>query len=112
MPITSPRPLIAYAGTYWNSQRYLRVDIKAEGGRLFWALQGLESEMYELEHYHNNTWTWLRPRNYLVSRGRWVDQPPMYWLVKFRGPAQGPIQSVTWIHETNVPSGETFFKEI
>ncbi|KAI3327286.1 beta-lactamase/transpeptidase-like protein [Xylariaceae sp. AK1471] len=80
---TASKPLEAYVGTYWNKQRYLKVDVTIDKGKLQWELQDLESEKFELDHFNGDTFLWLRPRNYMAKRGRWVEYPPVFWKVRF-----------------------------
>lgn len=107
---TYPKPLDAYVGTYWNAQRYLKIKVTLSNGKLAWALQGLDSEEFELVHYENDTFLWYKNRDYLVSRGRWVDQPPIYWKLRFCSNAAGEIASVKWTNDPGVLDGEEFFK--
>ncbi|KAH9904257.1 beta-lactamase/transpeptidase-like protein [Xylariomycetidae sp. FL2044] len=109
-PLT--RPLEAYVGVYWNKRRYQKIDVSLDTeGRLFWALEGLEAEKYELEHYENDTFLWLKPRDYLVSRGRWVGQPPNYWKLKFVADEDGEIRMVNWLYDASVPENGNYFKD-
>ncbi|KAI8685217.1 hypothetical protein NCS57_00190400 [Fusarium keratoplasticum] len=108
---TSPKPLEAYVGTYWNKKHYLRIDVTLDDGELSWALQGLESEKFKLDHYENDTFLWLRSRDYMASRGRWVDQPPVFWKLTFRESKDGSISSLNWVHDPDVLDGEEYYKE-
>lgn len=60
---TSPRHLGEYIGTYTNSIKTIKIKVTHRHNKLCFALQGLESEKYELTHYQSDTFTWLRPRN-------------------------------------------------
>ncbi|KAM0329221.1 hypothetical protein ACHAQA_004521 [Verticillium albo-atrum] len=108
---TSSKPLPSYTGTYWNKQRYLKIDVTLSDDKLSWALQGLDSEKFELDHYEGDTFLWLKDRNYMAKRGRWVGQAPVFWKLRFNANAAGEITSVTWAHDADVPEGEEFFKE-
>lgn len=77
-PNTSPRALTKYVGTYWNAIRVMKIVVTLEDGVLYWAQQGLETEKFALNHYQDDVCTWLQPRNELVKRGRWVDQPKVF----------------------------------
>lgn len=73
---TWKRDLSDYEGTYRHesSNFEIVVEIKVSKGkeRLYWLLQGRESERYELTHYQYSTFTWLQPFDDLIPRGRWV----------------------------------------
>lgn len=77
-----------------------------EEGVLYWALQGLESEKFRLEHYEHNVFTWLQPRDELAKRGRWVDQGAAFWKVDFRMDDAGEIDRLMWVHDVGVPAVE------
>jgi hypothetical protein len=67
---TSAKPFEAYTGVYWNKQRYIKIEVMLEDGKLYWAVQGLDTEKFETGHFDGNTFTWLRARDYLAKRGR------------------------------------------
>ena len=71
---TSPKKLEDYIGTYWDAIHVMKIEVSFEDGTLYWALQGLPSEKFSLDHYEHDTFTSLRPRNELAKRGRWVNQ--------------------------------------
>jgi len=77
---------------------------------LYYAAQGLESEKYILEHYEDDIFTWIRTRIELVARGRWVDQGPEFWKIKFRLDEDGNVDRLNWVHDVEVTEGETFYK--
>lgn len=102
---TSPKDLEEYVGVYWIDAHIFKIAVTLEDGRLFWALQGLDSEKYELKHYEDDTFLWLLPRNELSRRGRWVgsDQGPAFWKAEFRA-SGGPIDELYWAHDSDVPA--------
>lgn len=83
---TTHRPLEAYVGTYWNEKRYLMIRVTLRRRQLSWALQDREDQRFELYHYEYDTFEWLKPRNYLVARGRWIagDLLPSFWKLCFK----------------------------
>lgn len=107
----STTPYEAYVGTYWNKQRYLKIEVTMKGWTLYWALQGLESEKFGLAPFEDDTYLWIGSRNKMAARGRWVDQPPIFWKIKFRSNEQGEITVLNWAHDPDVPDGEDFFRE-
>lgn len=83
---TSPHKIESYTGSYWDALHIVKIVVTVENDDLFWALQGLESEKFQLMHYQDSIFTWLRPRNELSRRGRWVgiDQVPAFWKLEFK----------------------------
>ncbi|CAG5178710.1 uncharacterized protein ALTATR162_LOCUS8837 [Alternaria atra] len=93
---TLVKPLDEYVGTYWNDLHIFKVDVKLENGQLYWLLQGLESEEFSLNHYEDDSFTWLQPHNEVSRRGRWVecDQGPDFWKAVFKGGEDGKINKL------------------
>ncbi|KAF5572545.1 penicillin-binding protein [Fusarium pseudoanthophilum] len=73
--------------------------------KLYWLMYGLETEMFELVHYHEDTFTWLQPRDELVSRGRWVrsGQGATFWEVKFEASESATIDKLIWVPDSELP---------
>jgi hypothetical protein len=102
---TSPRALEEYVGTYWDNANVFKIVVDLVDNKLYWRLQGLDSERFQLEHYEDDTFTWLLPRNELSRRGRWVesDQGPAFWKAVFECSNNGQIDQLFWAHDTGVP---------
>ncbi|KAJ9490055.1 hypothetical protein VN97_g3201 [Penicillium thymicola] len=62
---TSPRELAGYVETYWDNIHVFKIVVDLEDNKLYWRLQGLDSEKFPLEHYEDDTFTWLLSRNEL-----------------------------------------------
>ena len=103
---TSPRSLEDYVGTYWNELHVFKIEVTLEEGSLYWALQGLKSEKFRLDHYEHDVLTWLQTRNELARRGRWVDQGAPFWKVDFKVNDKGRIKKSMWVHDIRVPAVE------
>jgi hypothetical protein len=48
--------------------------------------------------------------NELAARGRWVDQGPEFWKIKFRLGRDGNVDQLNWVHDAEVTEEETFYK--
>ena len=107
---TSPRNLEAYTGTYTNAIKTMKIEVTQEDNKLYFALHGLESEMYELTHYQYDVFTWLRPRNELAGRGRFTHQGSLYYMLRFTAGYHDKIDKLAWAHDADVPDGEIFQK--
>ena len=107
---TSPRNLEEYIGIYINSIKTMKIEVTQRDNKLYFALQGLESERYELTHYQHDTFTWLRSRNELARRGRFTHQEPLYYMLRFTIRDDDKISQLAWTHDADVPDGETFDK--
>ena len=99
-----PRDLEEYTGTYWDAIHVFKIDVFIEEGALKWAFQGLMSEKWQLDHLNQDTFTWIRPRNELTKRGRWVDQSAAFWKAEFKAGENGRIDRLMWVHDIGVPA--------
>lgn len=54
---TYPRKLEDYTGIYWDAIHVVKIETSLEDGALHWALQGLLSEKFSLEHYEHDTFS-------------------------------------------------------
>lgn len=102
---TSPKPLTEYVGTYWDDLHIFKIDVKLVEGKLYWLMQGLETEMFELAHYDADTFTWFQPGHELVRRGRRLgpDQGATFWKVKFEASEFATINKLIWAPDSELP---------
>ncbi|KAL9611298.1 MAG: hypothetical protein Q9167_004062 [Letrouitia subvulpina] len=101
---TAPKKLEEYVGIYWDAIHVVKIEVSLEDGTLHWALQGLPSEKFSLNHYEDDTFTWLKPRNELAKRVRWVDQGAEFWKLRFEAGNDGQIERLFWVHDIGVPA--------
>lgn len=106
-PDTGPsQPLQEYVGVCCNKKRYLKILVTLDDeDKLSWAIQGLDSENFELSHYQDDVFSWIQPRDYMAVRGRWVDNLPVFWKIKFLKNADGEIAFLNWSHDPDVEAG-------
>lgn len=110
-PNTSPRSLDEYTGVYWNAIRAMKIVVTLDNEVLHWAQQGLETEKFPLNHYEDDVFTWLQPRNDLVKRGRWVDQAKIFWKLRFQHNDHNQIDTLNWAHNPELPNEEDYIKD-
>ncbi|KAI1127107.1 beta-lactamase/transpeptidase-like protein [Nemania abortiva] len=111
-PGTKPRPLSEYGGTYICDGKFFKITMLASDTYLEMKFQDLEDEVYYLKHYEHDTFSWLQPRDYFVSRGRWILQHPDYYLIRFCShEATNQIDRLVWVNDPGVPQGQTFHKQ-
>ena len=111
IPGTFPRDLEEYTGTYTNFIKTMKIEVTQRNNKLWFALQGLESEAFRMTHYHNDVFTWLQPRNELARRGRFTHQKHPYYLLRFSARDDNKIGQLAWAHDADAPDGEIFEKE-
>lgn len=111
---TSPRELVDYTGTFFNAPRTMMIKIVTDDqdSTLKLVFQGLESEVFTLNHYHQDIFTWLAPRDDLARRGRFTNQNAEYYKISFGcGNEKGDITFLTWWHDKELPVPEEFTKD-
>ena len=108
---TSPNDLGEYVGTYHNKRRTLSIQITRAAYGLEMRFQALKSEIYNLQHYQYDTFSWLAPRNELATRGRSMHWVASYYLLRFGTDGGGSMDSVYWAHDEMVPEGEAFWRD-
>ncbi|KZF20957.1 putative D-aminoacylase [Xylona heveae TC161] len=71
-----PRPLSQYTGRYRDADRDWVIDIRhRDAGHLEVLFQGLESQVWPLTYYEDDTFLWLTERNEQARRGRMTTYP-------------------------------------
>ncbi|KAM0445942.1 hypothetical protein ACHAO4_009529 [Trichoderma viride] len=81
VPNTSPKPLKEYRGRYsWKSKSFF-VDVFVEDDKLKFQVMGRSDQIYGLEHYHYNTFTWLMTDDEEAERARYVQAAGAYKFV-------------------------------
>ncbi|KAK0726350.1 beta-lactamase/transpeptidase-like protein [Apiosordaria backusii] len=112
-PGTKPRPLSAYTGTYWNQPETFFITVKERAGSLVMAAQGLLSQEYTLQHYQNDSFTWIMPFNEIIRRARSATYyTSEYYIVNFVD-GKGEIDRLAWVMESGLPDngGRKVFKK-
>ncbi|KAJ4369989.1 hypothetical protein N0V83_005753 [Neocucurbitaria cava] len=80
---TSPKALSSYVGRYWNELRNWCIDISVRNGELNMAFQGLDTETFELRHYHHDTFEWWMSWDDSCRRAREAIGVASFWLIEF-----------------------------
>ena len=108
---TEPKHLDAYIGKYYNliGDFYLDVAKRQQSVELQFAFQGLDSQIWSLEHYHHNAFLWLMPRNEAVRRARFPYSPEKLYKLDFQTNGRGEVDSLFWAHDVDGPP-ERFYK--
>lgn len=107
---TIPRNLIDYVGKYFNSSKTLLIEVVLHEKSLALMWEGREDDLWPLEHYEYDTFSWLQPRNELVRRARSVGQAASYYLVRFEDVTDTGISRLFWRHDSQMPRGEEYVK--
>lgn len=113
---TQPRDLSAYTGTFLNKKRTMKIEVFVDptDETLKMSFQGLDSEVFPLDHYHYDVFTWLRSRDEFARRGRTtsLNCDAEYFKITFdTGESGDYIEYLTWWHDRWLPEAEMFVKE-
>jgi CubicO group peptidase (beta-lactamase class C family) len=107
---TRPRELKAYVSQYWNGVKNFCIEITEHSGRLQMSFQGSDDEIYVLDHYEDDTFTWWMPYNDAARRGRYVtDFGASYYLVTFDSQGTSGINTLKWAWDPNMPDQKELF---
>lgn len=112
-----PRANGEYIGRYRDEQRNWIIDVRAKDNSddMEVVFQGLESQIWTLSHYENDTFLWLASREEQIKRGRMVTYPlvPAHFKLSFEASQGDMIDRLSWAHEAGVPTNQQcFLKEI
>ncbi|MCJ1460683.1 hypothetical protein MMC28_011065 [Mycoblastus sanguinarius] len=112
VPETQHRPLGTYTGIYWNAIRNWSIEITENERSLTMCFQGKASERYDLQHYHNDTFSWFLSHNEAARRGRFIAEfGAEYYLIYFEGGRSGTVTSLRWHWNPEAPRSESFTRD-
>jgi len=97
---TSARPLDKYVGRYFNAAATLFLELRRNDDRLLILFGGREDEAFPLQHYQDDTFSWLQSRNELVTRARSVLQEPSYYMIRFEASQEETVDRLFWEHDS------------
>ncbi|MCJ1234674.1 hypothetical protein MMC14_002637 [Varicellaria rhodocarpa] len=103
----------AYLGMYYNRIRDFCIKIRKneESQGLELAFQGLDSQVWHMEHYHFDTFLWLMTRDEAVRRGRFTYNPETLYKLEFVTNEQGEVDSLMWAYDAEGPA-EKFYRDV
>ena len=108
-PGTMHKDLSHYSGVYFNEAQNFQIVICEANGELQMSIQGDDTQAYRLEHYHDDTFSWLMPFDEIAKRGRSTTfYEPEYYLIEFRGDGKG-IHELLWAADDNFPGEKLKF---
>ena len=93
---TSPKPLKDYEGKYYWTSKSFFVDVFVEGDSLKFRVVGRSDQVYELEHYHYDTFTWLMTDDEEAEKARYVQGTGAYKFV-FQTDDIERVTGFTWV---------------
>ena len=112
IPHTQPKKLDAYAGRYYNEIRdfFIEITINHRLNSLQLAFQGLDSQVWAMEHYHHDSFLWLMTRDEAASRAKFTINPETLYKFDFQTDRHGVVDSLLWAHDSIGPA-ERFQRE-
>lgn len=79
----------------------------AEDGLRF-SMKGDRRYVYKLSHFHHETFSWIMSRDELVQLGRFPNNFPDMYLLKFAA-GDDAVNGLCWHNDRGIAEGE-FFK--
>lgn len=110
-PDTEPKALDAFLGKYHNQlgDFYIEITPNQQSNGLQLAFQGLDSQIWKMEHYQHDSFLWLMSRDEAVSRTRFPYSPEKLYKLDFLANEGGEIDSLLWAHDADGPP-EKFYR--
>lgn len=110
-PDTKPKSLDAFLGKYYNElgDFYIEITPNQQYNGLQLAFQGLDSQIWKMEHYQHDSFLWLMSRDEAVSRARFPYSPEKLYKLDFLANEGGEIDSLLWAHDADGPP-EKFYR--
>ena len=107
IPHTKPKELGAYVGRYYNQIRDFFIEVtmtnNSPSESLEFAFQGLDSQVWRMEHYHHDSFLWLMSRDEYVRRARFPYSPAKLFKFDFLTDERGEVDSLLWAHDIDGP---------
>ncbi|KAK7419778.1 hypothetical protein QQX98_003150 [Neonectria punicea] len=105
------RALSDYVGSFTGIGGVFCIEVKESKRGLEILFQGRESQKYQLQHHHHDTFTWFMGWNEQIKKGRFVVFQPAFYMIRFGGEDGQGITSLNWAYDAAMPEGEDFVKE-
>ncbi|CAO2648630.1 Nn.00g078970.m01.CDS01 [Neocucurbitaria sp. VM-36] len=106
---TFPKALASYVGRYLNELRNWCIDVSInDDGGLTMAFQGLDTEIFELRHYHHDSFEWWMSWNEGMRRARVAVTTPSFWLIDF-GIENGRASRLMWAMDPAISESKEIF---
>ena len=106
------KALNAYHGKYYNQlgDFYISITPNHASNCLQLAFQGLDSQVWKMEHYQDNSFLWLMSRDEAVGRACFpYSSETLYKLEFLASDESGEINSLLWAHDADGPA-EKFYR--
>lgn len=104
------KALGSYCGDYYNEIHNFFIRVFERDGGLHMCFQGEDWDIYSLEPYSKDVFSWWEPREEQAKRGRWPIASSEYFMLKFAASSNGDVDQITWAMDGAVPSGEILRK--
>lgn len=107
------RPLNEFVGRYANLTHDFIVKIKQKDEEtLQVAFQGLDSQIWDLQHHHHDTFTWLPSLNDIIKRALFPHMAQNTYTIIFETEACTGIKRLLWPHEARLGAEAQYFDKI
>lgn len=107
----SDRALGDYVGSYVGFGGIFSIKVVEDENGLNICFQGRESQKYQLQHHHHDTFTWFSSWNEQIKRGRFIVFQPDFYSIRFIAEEGKGITTLNWVHDSAMPGGDDFIKQ-
>lgn len=105
---TVAKPPSQYTGKYWNRVGTWFLEVYLEDGNLTIAFQGDRKFSHVIEHYQDDSFSWLMMQDENAASGRFPYTSPGQWLLHFKADGED-IKGMRW-NQNGINEGEYFHK--
>lgn len=105
------RALSDYVGSYVGFGGIFRVEVVESENGLEMLFQGRESQKYQLQHHHHDTFTSFTSWNEQIKRAQFINFQPAFYSIRFQDGEGKGIVALNWVHDSAIAEGEDFIKE-
>ncbi|KAG8531474.1 uncharacterized protein KY384_003103 [Bacidia gigantensis] len=105
------KPLKSYVGKFWIYEHDFLVEIRLKDPQILQVdFQGLDSQLWEMRHYQDDTFLWLTSRDEQAKRGRFTYSPSSVYKIIFSVNGEGSITGLSWPHDPGLSVEEQWFE--
>jgi hypothetical protein len=107
---TAPVELGRYVGRYYNKPGNWHISVFEVEGSLHFSFQSRQSQRHRLKPYGKDTFVWPLTEAESRKLALWPRLSKERYTFKFGSVGNDKIDTLTWVHDSHVPSGEAFVK--
>jgi hypothetical protein len=109
------RELGKYVSNYVGFGGIFSIQVVQGKSGLEILFQGRDSQRFQMNHHHDDTFTWFMGWDEQIKRARFISYQPSLYFIRF-GTHKGEqeVEKVTvlnWVNDASIPEGNDFIRE-